>query len=195
MKPQTINFKTLGILKVFMIIKENEISAGIIERLKKEIFIYPTDTIYGIGCDATNKELVEKIRKIKKRDDKPFSVIAPSKEWILKNFKIDKKIIRQYLPGPYTLILEKIEKNFLNWISAGEFIGVRIPGHIFIKKLQKLQIPIVTTSVNLSGEKFANSVEEINKDILQEIDLVIDGGILSGKPSTLIKNGEIIKRE
>ncbi len=178
-----------------MIIKENEISAETIERLKKEIFIYPTDTIYGIGCDATNEELAEKIRKIKKRDDKPFSVIAPSKEWILKNFKTDKETLEQYLPGPYTLILEKIEKDFLNWISAGEFIGVRIPAHNFTRKLQRLKIPIVTTSVNLSGEKFANSIGEINPIILQKVDLVIDGGFLSGKPSTLIKNGEIIKRE
>jgi L-threonylcarbamoyladenylate synthase len=178
-----------------MIIKENGIAGEIFERLKKEIFIYPTDTIYGIGCDATDKKLVGEIRKIKKRTKKPFSVIAPSKKWILKNFKVNKEYLDKYLPGAYTLILEKKKKNFLNWISDNNFVGVRIPLHRFTKVLQKLKFPIVTTSVNISGERFANSVKELDKRILKKVYLIIDGGRLSGKPSTLIKGGKVIKRK
>lgn len=95
-----------------MIIPLKDISLNLISRLKKEIFIYPTDTIYGIGCDAENKTLVKKIREIKNRDNGSFSVIAPSINWILENCETDKKQIKKYLPGPYTLILKKKRRNF-----------------------------------------------------------------------------------
>jgi len=177
-----------------MIIKISELNEELISRFINEIFIYPTDTIYGIGCDAENKKLVEKIREIKKRDTKPFSVIAPSFEWILKNFEATENEIKKYLPGPYTLILKKKKNNFLKAVSDNEFVGVRIPDHEIISLLQKTGKPIITTSVNLSGEKFANKIEEINKDILKKVNLIIDAGELFGKPSVLIKNGEILSR-
>lgn len=177
-----------------MIIKENELTRKIIDRLRDEIFIYPTDTIYGIGCDATNSSLVKKIREIKQRDEKPFSMIAPSKEWILENFKVDKNLIDKYLPGPYTLLLEKKDINFLKEVSSNEFVGVRIPDNSFTKILQKLNIPIVTTSVNLSGKPFANSIDEIDPLIFEKVDIIINSGILSGRPSTLIKEAKEIER-
>ena len=76
--------------------------------LKNLIFIHPTDTIYGIGCDATNTKLSQKIRNIKNRPNTPFSVLVPSKEWIYKNCKVNKSAEEwiNKLPGPYTLILE-----------------------------------------------------------------------------------------
>ncbi|OYT35904.1 threonylcarbamoyl-AMP synthase [Candidatus Pacearchaeota archaeon ex4484_71] len=178
-----------------MILKEKEISNEIIERLKEEIFIYPTDTIYGIGCNALNKELVKKIREIKNRDNKPFSVIAPSKEWILNNFDVEEELIGKYLPGPYTLLLKKKDQNFLSEVSNNEMVGVRIPDCKFTKILQKLEIPIVTTSVNLSGEKPANKIGEIDEKILNKVKLIIDSGELNGKPSTLIKDGGTLERK
>ena len=177
-----------------MILKLKEIKGDIISQLSQEIFIYPTDTIYGIGCDAENIKAVEKIRIIKQRDQKPFSIIAPSIEYILENFETNKTFIEKYLPGPYTLILKKKNKYFLSHVSDNEYIGVRIPKHLFTEILQKTNKPIVTTSVNLAGEKPANSINQINKKILKEVDLIINGGTLSGKPSTLIKDEEVIKR-
>ena len=112
----------------------------------------------------------------------------------MQNFTTSKKEIEKYLPGPYTLILKKKSKNFLNHLSKTEHIGVRIPKHKFTKTLQKTKKPIVTTSVNLSGQKPANKIREINKKILNKVDFVVDTGTLTGKPSTLIKDGEEIGR-
>lgn len=163
------------------------------EILAGKIFIYPTDTIYGIGCNALNKASVEKIREIKKRDKKPFSVIAPSFSWISENCIIDLDI-KKYLPGPYTIILKKKDRNFLPWISETETIGVRIPNNEFTKKIQEAGVPFVTTSVNISGENPANKIEEISNEMLEQVDFVFNSGGLSGKPSTLIIHGEEIKR-
>jgi L-threonylcarbamoyladenylate synthase len=163
-----------------------------------KIFIYPTDTIYGMGCDATNKKAVDKIREIKQRDNKPFSIIAPSIDWIKENCFIDKGLnIKKYLPGPYTIILKKKHRSFLSWVSDTNYLGVRIPDNGFCKKIQKTKIPFITTSVNLSGESFAKSINEIKQEIKNKVDFIIKSenkSKLSGIPSTLIINGKEIKR-
>ncbi|MBR9705390.1 threonylcarbamoyl-AMP synthase [Candidatus Pacearchaeota archaeon] len=165
----------------------NEIKFG-------KIFIYPTDTIYGIGCDATNKRAVKKIKKIKKRDkNKPLSIIAPSKKWIKENFITDYNISK-YLPGPYTLILKKKNPNFLNHISKTDSIGIRIPNNNFTKVIQKSNLPFVTTSVNLAGETPIKNTNEIPEKIKYKINYIIDRGPLTGRPSTLIIDGKKVER-
>ena len=159
-----------------------------------KIFIYPTDTIYGLGCDATNSEAVEKIKKIKSRDaSKPLSIIAPSLDWIKKNLIVNVEL-EKYLPGAYTIILKKKDKCFLSWVSEGDSLGVRIPDCEFAQKIQKANIPFVTTSVNLAGEPFAISVGEIKEEIKNQVDVIVDVGELNGRPSTLIINGEEVRR-
>ena len=80
------------------------------------VFIYPTDTIYGLGCDATNEESVKKIKELKYRDkDKPMSVIAPSVDWIKEHCEVTDEMIEKYLPGPYTLLLKKKGVNLLSF--------------------------------------------------------------------------------
>ncbi len=177
-----------------MIIKLKDVNFHLSRNIFKKIFIYPTDTIYGIGCNAKNKKLVERIREIKNRDQKPFSIIAPSFSYIIKNCEADLSMLRKYLPGQYTLILRKRNKNFLNHVSNSEYIGIRIPKHPIKKFLQKTGNPIITTSVNISGEKPANRIEEINKEILEKVEIIIDDGKLSGKPSKIIKDGKLISR-
>lgn len=158
-----------------------------------KIFIYPTDTIYGLGCNAENKKAVERIRKIKQRDQKPFSIIAPSIEWIKEKCIIDPSL-HNYLPGPYTLILKKKNPSFLSWVSSGDSLGIRIPKSTFCDKIRDSGVPFITTSVNLSGEQPANSIEEINKEIISQVDIIINEGKLTGKPSTLIINGGVKER-
>ena len=158
-----------------------------------KIFIYPTDTIYGIGCDATNKQVVTKIRKIKQRDKKPFSIISPSINWIKENFIVEVNL-KKYLPGPYTLILKKKDKEFLNWVSDTDSLGIRIPDDDFCRKIQKAGVPFITTSVNLSGQSPITKISEIPRQIINKVDIIVDKGELNAMPSTLIINGKEVKR-
>ena len=167
----------------------------IISEIKKgKIFIYPTDTIYGLGCDATNIDSVNKIKKIKQRDkDKPLSIIAPSIDWIKENLIIDTDLSK-YLPGPYTIILKKKNPDFLYHVSNTDSLGIRIPNNEFTKIIQKSNLPFITTSVNLSEQPFLTDIKFLDKQIKNKIDHIIDIGPLTGKPSTLIINGKEIKR-
>ncbi len=166
---------------------QNQIKRG-------KIFIYPTDTIYGLGCDATNEEATNKIKEIKSRDsNKPLSVIAPSVDWIKENLIVDANLDK-YLPGPYTLILKKKNPHFLKHIAQGDSLGIRIPDCEFTKTIQEAGVPFVTTSVNLSGDPFSINIKDIKKEIKEQVDIIVDIGELSGRPSTLIINGEEIKR-
>src|SRR3989344_7481677 len=160
----------------------NEIKSG-------KIFIYPTDTIYGIGCDATNDKAVQKIREIKQRETKPFSVIAPNKQWIKDNCFVN-EITENWLnklPGPYTLILKlKNKKAVSEAVTSTNTIGVRIPAHWFAKIIEKTKIPFVTTSVNLSGQQHIKNIQELEDKIKSQVDYIINDGILNNSPSTII---------
>ena len=151
-----------------------------------DVIVYPTDTVYGIGCNALRKDLVEKIYVVKGRsEDKPVSVIAPSKKWILENFLVSKDLVDKYLPGPFTLIVRKKDVGFLDYI-APIFIGVRIPDHDFSKMVSKIGVPFVTTSANFSGERAASKVSDLKKSFVESVVLVVDGGSTLGVGSTLI---------
>jgi len=157
------------------------------------VFIYPTDTIYGIGCNAQNKEAVERIRKIKEREDAPFSVIAPSIDWIKENCVakwLDK------LPGPYTLIFKK-KKACVAENVCKDTLGVRIPDHWFSKFVSEVGVPIVSTSVNKSQEDFMTSMDDLDPDIKSKVDFIIFEGEIRSKPSKVVNltNGaEIVQR-
>lgn len=153
-----------------------------------KIIVYPTDTIYGIGCDALNTDSVLKIRMIKERDaDKPFSIIAQSKQWIYKHFDVNKSYI-QKLPGPFTFILRtKKEKLVSSHVTNNiNVLAVRIPDHPLTKIIQKAKTPFITTSVNFSGKPPINDIKKIPKKIIQQVDMIIDAGTLSSRPSTII---------
>lgn len=174
---------------------ENINKTEVLDEIKKgKIFIYPTDTIYGLGCDAENKNSVKKIKLIKRRDkNKPLSIIAPSLKWIKENFILDVDL-KKYLPGPYTIILKKKKPNFLNHISSTDSIGIRIPNNKLTKIIQGSKTHFVTTSVNLSGKPPIKCIKEIPERMKNNIDLIIDAGKLDGRPSTLIINGKKIRR-
>ena len=159
------------------------------------VFIYPTDTIYGLGCDATNEESVKMIKDLKYREkDKPMSVIAPSVGWIKEHCEVTEEMIEKYLPGPFTIILKKKDSEFLKQVASGETLGVRIPDCEFTKLVEKAGIPFITTSVNFAGEPFAVKISDIDHKIIDAVDIVIGVGKLDGRPSTLVVDGKEIRR-
>ncbi|MCX6814327.1 MAG: L-threonylcarbamoyladenylate synthase [Candidatus Aenigmarchaeota archaeon] len=170
-------------VKLEEILGNKDVRNEIIEEMKTgSIFVYPTDTVYGIGCNALISASVKKIRGIKKSDH-PFSVIAPSTEWILKNLVVESKRSLNVLPGPYTLIFRKKEPFFLRDVSPLPTLGIRIPSHPITKIVREIGIPFVSTSANLSGKQPIKKVSQVK---FPKVNFVIDGGVLSGPPSIVI---------
>ena len=154
------------------------------------IFIYPTDTIYGIGCIATNTAAVQKIRAIKQRPDTPFSIWVPSIEWIKQHCMLtpDNTNALTNLPGPFTLILKlKNNKSIAQNIHPNTTsIGIRLPNHWFHKIIEKLNTPLVTTSANKHNEPFMTSLENLDPSIEKQIDFLIYEGPKEARPSKII---------
>ena len=154
------------------------------------VFIHPTDTIYGIGCDATNDEAVGKIREIKSRFTRPFSVIAPSKEWIKQNCEITKEAEEwlEKLPGPYTLIMKLKNKSAVSEKAnmGMDTIGVRIPEHWVSHAISVIGVPIITTSANKVDEDYMTSLDDLNPEIKAKVDFIIYEGEKKGSPSELV---------
>jgi len=163
------------------------------------IFIYPTDTIYGIGCNALDNEAVKKIRKIKGNFQRPFSVMVPDKDWIIDNCDLTNMEEDQLekLPGQYTLILNMKNKNVVaDSVTGTDALGVRIPAHWCTEISRLAKVPIITTSANLSGGMFMTSLETLNDDVKKHVDYMIDVGEIRGKPSTILNllDGKVIER-
>ncbi|MBT7902265.1 threonylcarbamoyl-AMP synthase [Candidatus Woesearchaeota archaeon] len=160
---------------------------------KGAIFVYPTDTIYGLGCDATIKSAVENVKTAKNRQGMAFSVIAPSKQWILDHCEVSGSgfVWLEKLPGPYTLIF-KLNQKGLEVISPEvnkEFpgtLGVRIPNHWISEFVCEYGNPIVTTSANISGQEVVSDPAKLVSDMLDKVGFVASDGILTGTPSTII---------
>jgi L-threonylcarbamoyladenylate synthase len=157
---------------------------------KGRVFIYPTDTIYGIGCDATNTKAVRHVYVIKKRKNRPLSVIAPSKKWIIENCVVGKKERKWLakLPGKYTLILRlKNKKAVSKHVHLGDYtLGVRIPKHWFSSVVRSYGKPIVTTSVNISGKASMTSLSDLSQMIKQKVAFVLYEGVRKNRPSTIV---------
>ncbi len=164
------------------------------------VFVHPTDTIYGLGCNALDRKAVKKIRTIKQRDDAPFSVIVPSKKWVYDNCEVKAEAVKwiEKLPGPYTLILKLTDKKAIpKDVNCGlGTIGIRIPKHWFSSVASDLNIPIISTSANIAGEQPMTSIDDLDERI--RVDFILYEGEKKGKPSTLIdlteKKEKIIER-
>ncbi len=159
---------------------------------KGAIFIHPTDTIYGLGCDATNWRAVKALRELKNRYLRPFSVIAPDKKWILKNCRVENKNILEKLPGEVTLVFKMRKSTELapNVSPLENKIGVRIPNHWMSELVKELGFPIVTTSANITGETFMNSLEDMHPAIKEGVEFIVYEGEKKGKPSRVIDCSE-----
>ena len=160
------------------------------EVLKKGgVLVYPTDTLYGFGCDAKNEQAIHTINTIKNRSG-PMSVIAPSKDAVETWLKLPgggKMDVLKKLGGATTVIVP-VKDNIVSKNISGnnQTLGIRIPDHPFCQKLsQNYSNPVTTTSVNRNKQGPLTSPDEIIKEFSHEIQLVIEDGIISGVASTV----------
>ena len=157
---------------------------------KGSIIIYPTDTVYGIGANVFDEEAILKVFSIKKRPlNKPLSICISRIEDIKHVAKMDGKIetiIRNILPGPFTIILKKND-NISSLLTAGsDKIGIRIPDNNVCMDLSR-DFPITSTSANLSGYDIPESADEVLNQLGSSVDIMMDAGICKhGIPSTVI---------
>ena len=175
----------MKIVPLEMALKSPKERGEILHCIRGGVMVYPTDTVYGIGCNAENPAVVSRLRKIKKAAH-PLSVIAPSKRWIDEKCIITKSARAGLakLPGKYTLILQKKDQSCLSLSSPGRTVGIRIPLHPFTRLIQKSGIPFVTTSANISGQSVAQTVSSL--PFVHDVDITIDGGRLGKKASAII---------
>ncbi|MEO6882968.1 MAG: L-threonylcarbamoyladenylate synthase [Bacteroidia bacterium] len=140
--------------------------------------LYPTDTIWGIGCDATNKKAVEKIFFVKKRNESKSLIVLLDRPENLNKYILDVPALAwdliEFTEKPLTIIYPKARGFAPNVLAEDGSIGIRITKDDFCRKLiQRLGKPIVSTSANISGEPSPASFSEISSAILNGVDYVV----------------------
>lgn len=159
------------------------------------LVVFPTDTIYGLGCDLRNKRGLEKIYRIKQMNEKsPLSIIAPDLSNVALYASVSNRAYRlmnKYLPGPFTFILPAKKEVNRYMLYKRKQIGIRVPDSNVCRALtQELGNPIISTSVPLWGEKILNDGEAIHAYFGKQIDLVLTIGVLVSEPSTVVDCSE-----
>ena len=175
---------------------------------KGEIVVFPTDTVYGIGCDPYNQNSIKSIYQIKNRThSKLFPILGLSKKELSEIAFFDEranKIAEKYWPGEITLVLKLKDEKLKKTLKLDEKIAVRVPNNTCILSILKECKLIVGTSANISDSKSFRDPEECIRNI-SGYDLFVDGGIISSKgESTVIeidkeinvlRNGNISEEE
>ncbi len=155
------------------------------------VIIYPTDTIYGIGCDIFNKQALERVFDIKQDSGtKLFSFVIPDLKQIAQYAKVSDfayKAMKHHLPGPYTFILPAAREVPKKLWTKRETVGIRIPKHnVALTLAKELGNPIVSTSVtNRKGEVLFDPLE-IKMIFNSQVDLMLASGSLQGEPSSIV---------
>jgi tRNA threonylcarbamoyl adenosine modification protein (Sua5/YciO/YrdC/YwlC family) len=155
------------------------------------VVTYPTDTVYGIGCDIMNKKAIERVYLLKQRHkSKPFSFICSGLKNISNYAKVSNyayKTMRRLLPGPYTFILEGSKLVPKIMLTHRKTAGIRVPDNaICLALVEELGNPIITTSATRPDGSIIHDPSLIHDYYRSRIDMAIDGGSLTGDPSSVI---------
>jgi tRNA threonylcarbamoyl adenosine modification protein (Sua5/YciO/YrdC/YwlC family) len=173
---------------------EREIDKVVSVLKKGGIIIYPTDTVYGLGCDITNMKAMEKVAKLKnvKLDKANFSFIcydlSSLSDYVKQIDTATYKILKKHLPGPFTFILPS-NNNLPKAFKNKKTVGIRIPDNNIIRELvKKLGNPIVSTSIHDEDDliEYTTDPELIFEKWGNSVDIVIDGGYGDNIPSTMV---------
>ncbi|MDX1763140.1 MAG: L-threonylcarbamoyladenylate synthase [bacterium] len=167
------------------------------------VIVYPTDTVYGLGCDIMNTQAVNRIIRIKGRDPKkPLSFVCAdlthiSRYAMVSNFAY--RILKRFLPGPYTFVLPASREVPKLLRSRSKTVGIRIPDHpVPLALVTAMGNPILSTSANRSNEEVITDPDELRVGLGKEVDIILDSGILPVLPSSvisLIDDEAVILRE
>lgn len=170
------------------------------------IIVFPTDTVYGIGCNCFSTKAIKKIFIYKNRpNNKPINVLTNNYRKILSVAKEikpkEKELINKYMPGALTIILKKNEAVPSLLTANLDTVGVRIPSNsIALKILESINYPLATTSANISGEESGIKLADFEVNFADKVDAIIDGGESELKVSSTIvqvddKDNEKILRQ
>jgi L-threonylcarbamoyladenylate synthase len=156
------------------------------------LIVYPTDTVYGLGCNPFNPDSVRRLFAVKRR---PLSMAVPVAVWgIDMSDRLTfvggeaRALMRRFWPGPLTIVLRRRDTVPALVAGGGMDLGVRMPDHeVPLQVMKEADLPIVTTSANVHGEPSPSSAEELADRIIGEVDLVLDGGrTVGGVESTVV---------
>ena len=155
------------------------------------VIAYPTDTYYGIGCDIFNKNAIARVYKLKRRSKhKPFSFICSDFKSISQYAQVTNyayKTMKRLLPGPYTFILEGSRLVPKIMLTKRKTAGIRVPDHaICMAIVQELGHPILSTSATGPDGIILESLIEIEERLGHALDLIVDGGPVPSKPSSVV---------
>lgn len=155
------------------------------------VVIMPTDTIYGIIADATNEKAIQKVYEMKKRNEnKPMLMLVNGikmlNQYVSSINDIENKLIDELWPGALTIIFNK--KNVSDLLTGGlDTVGIRYPDNeLLINIMNELNVPLLSTSVNVSGDASATCIDNINESILNNVDYVYNVGECKGEASTIV---------
>lgn len=183
-------------------VKESDLRREVDEavRVLREggIILYPTDTVWGLGCDATNAEAVDRIYRLKRSENKKsMLVLCASADMVVRYVNRAPGIafeVMEMATSPLTLILPGATGVAANLIPDEGTLGIRVPDHEFCRRmLRGLQRPVVSTSANISGEATPAGLQEVSREIIDGVDFVVNPRF-EGKPtrkaSSIISFGE-----
>ena len=159
-----------------------------------KVVVFPTETVYGIGTNGLDEKAIEKLYKLKKRPkNKPISLLVNNMDMINDIAEditeLEYKLINKFMPGPLTIILKKKNKIPDILTANSSTVGIRIPeNEIAIKLIEYANVPLATSSANISGEASGINLKNIMKDFNDDIDYYIDGGFSKiGIASTVVQ--------
>jgi tRNA threonylcarbamoyl adenosine modification protein (Sua5/YciO/YrdC/YwlC family) len=155
------------------------------------VIVYPTDTVYGLGCDITNKKAVERITRIKGRDPKkPMSFVCSDLTHISRYARVSNfayRILKRFLPGAYTFVLEASREVPKMLLTKQKTVGIRIPDHpVALDLVAALDNPVLSTSANLTGMEPLGNPDEIADSLGSLVDIILDSGVIAQVPSTVV---------
>jgi len=155
------------------------------------VIAYPTDTIYGLGCDLYQKAAIERVHRLRKLSkNKRLSIICADLKDISNYAHVPDyayRIMRSLIPGPYTFILEATKLVPKIMLTNQKTVGIRVPdNNISLALVRELEHPIITTSVIKPDESLYSDPEEIEQMFGKALDLVIDGGTIVAAHSSIV---------